>query len=128
MVRATNGSVTPSAFALYFGKLTTKTPTASDSIKHVAFGRALVVTWSVVSEFDKPFENADRLILSTIDQESLFKPVNIILWNVALKSEEHLYQRTFLSVASDKNVEEVQEHQLSVNKLLNLFLGRLEIL
>lgn len=90
MVQTTNGFITPAALTFNLGQLTTKAPTATNSIEHIALRRTLVVTRCVVIQLDESFKDADTLILPAIHEKPLLQPIRIVQRHIATHLEEHL--------------------------------------
>lgn len=118
MICTTDYFSTPATCWFNSWLLTTKASTSSDCIKHITFIWAFVIPRSVITKLNKPFKNAYRLILSTIDKESWLNPVNIIFRYISIHIKEHFNQRTLGLATCHKNIKVINKHKLVSNKVL----------
>lgn len=72
MTKATYDSITTSTSSFYFRQLAAKAATSTYSVEHIAFLRALVVTWCVVIQLYESFQDTDTLVFPAVEQESVF--------------------------------------------------------
>jgi hypothetical protein len=128
VVDTSDDSIAPSTPALNSGKLATEASTASDGVEEITLGGTLVVSGSVITELNKPFENTDRLVFPGIDKEPPFKPIEVVLGHVSSQVKEHLDQGTLLLVAGHEDVDVVEEYQLRAHELLDFLLWQLLLL
>ncbi len=128
MVDTSDNSIAPSTPALNPGKLATEASTASDGVEQITFGGTLVVAGSVITELNKPFENADRLVFPGIDKEPPFEPIQVVLGHISSQVKKHLDEGAFLLVAGHEYVDVVEEYQLFAHELLYFLLWQLLLL
>lgn len=118
MICSSNCFFTPSTDTLNSWQLASETATPSDCIKHIAFCWTFIITWSIVAQLNKSFENTDRLIFTSINQKSSFNPIHVIFWHISIHIKEHFYQWTFWLTAGNKYVEVIYKHKLVSHKFL----------
>ena len=128
MVDTSDNSIAPSTPALNSGKLATEASTASDCVEEITLVGTLVVSRSIITKLNKPFENTDRLIFPGIDKEPPFEPIEVVLGDVSSQVKEHLNEGTLLLVAGHEDVNVVEEYQLGAHELLYFLLWQLLLL
>jgi hypothetical protein len=102
--------------------LATKTPATTNCVEHVTFGGTFVVARCIIAKLNESFQDANRLVFSSIDEEPFLEPINVVLGYVSSHVKEHFNQGTLLLVAGHKNVDIIYKNQLSINELFYFFL------